>query len=63
LGGKLLAVWRFAVALLLYPLAFGALIWIWWTGRPVALGLLVLGVVLVADRTWWLVAKSLFPKR
>ncbi|MEM7730866.1 MAG: hypothetical protein AAF311_16670 [Pseudomonadota bacterium] len=55
---KLLAVWRFAVALLLYPTAFIALIWIWWTGRSVFWGLAVLILVLVIDRVWIDIARA-----
>lgn len=32
---KLIAIWRFAVTMLLYPLTLVALIWIGWPARPV----------------------------
>ncbi|MGB3454895.1 MAG: hypothetical protein WBG08_14180 [Litorimonas sp.] len=59
---KLLAIWTFAVALLLYPLAFAALLYIWWTGRSVLWGVLVLALVLYADRTWWVLGRALRNK-
>lgn len=57
---KLLAIWRFAVALLLYPLALAALIWIAWTGRPVWWAIIVLMTVLAVDRSWWLIMRGGF---
>ncbi|MGB6231587.1 MAG: hypothetical protein WBF53_15840 [Litorimonas sp.] len=58
----LTALWRMAIAFLLYPLAFAAMIWIWWTGRSVWLGLLVLVAVLILDRSWWLMIRPLFQR-
>lgn len=49
---KLWAICRLCVALLLYPLALAALIWIWWTGKPALWGVGVLVAILLIDRTW-----------
>lgn len=56
---KLLAIWRLAVAMLLYPLALAALIWIWWTGKPVVWGGAVIVGVLIVDRTWLFLLRRL----
>lgn len=57
---KLVAIWRVAVAMLLYPLALAALIWIAWTGRSMWLGIAVIGVVLITDRSWLVLARSIW---
>ncbi|MGJ8559921.1 MAG: hypothetical protein ACSHX3_06760 [Litorimonas sp.] len=57
---KLLAIWRLTVAVLLYPLALAALIWIWWTGKPAIWGVAVMVVVLMSDRTWLFLLRRLF---
>ena len=61
--GRLFAVWQLAVALLLYPLAFAAIFWVWWTGRPVWIGIIIIAIVLCLDRGWWLIIRGLFGKR
>lgn len=60
---KIWAVWRLAVAVLLYPLAVAALIWIWWTGKPVIWGVGVMIAVLLVDRTWLFLLRRLFSFR
>lgn len=60
---KLLAIWRLAVALLLYPLALAAMIWVWWTGRPVVWAVLIMIAVLSIDRTWLFLIRRLFSLR
>lgn len=60
---KLLALWRLAVAVLLYPLALAALIWIGWTGRSVLWGVGVGVAVLWVDRTWLFLLRRLFSRR
>lgn len=60
---KLLALWRLAVAVLLYPLALAALIWIGWTGRSVLWGVGVIVAVLWVDRTWLFLLRRLFSRR
>lgn len=59
---RLLAVWRLTVALLLYPLAFAGLIWVWWTGRPVWVGLVIIAVVLWLDRGWLVILRSILGR-
>lgn len=56
---KVVAIWRFAVAILLYPLALAALIWIGWTGKPVWWAVLVLIGLLLIDRTWLFLAQRM----
>ncbi|MEM9600569.1 MAG: hypothetical protein AAF926_06075 [Pseudomonadota bacterium] len=67
---KLLALWRLAVAVLLYPLALAGLIWVGWTGRPVWWAVILVIGVLLLDRSWWLffrgardLAKKKRPRR
>ncbi|GHA81921.1 hypothetical protein GCM10009069_01250 [Algimonas arctica] len=60
---KLRAIWRLSVAVLLYPLALAALIWIWWTGKPAVWGVAVMVVVLMVDRTWLFLLRQLFSRR
>jgi len=60
---KLLAIWRFTVAVLAYPLAFAALIWIGWTGRSILWAMLVLIILLAVDRTWLFILRRLFQWR
>lgn len=49
---KLLAIWRLATALLLYPAALIALIYISSSGRSWLWGTLVIALILFLDRTW-----------
>jgi hypothetical protein len=60
---KLLAIWRLCTAVLLYPLAFAALIWIGWTGRSVLWGIGVVAGVLWLDRSWLFILRRLFSTR
>ncbi|MEL6687224.1 MAG: hypothetical protein AAFP97_06365 [Pseudomonadota bacterium] len=60
---KLVAIWNFAVALLLYPVAFILLVWIWWTDGSWLWGLLIIGLVLLLDQTWFFLIKRLFRHR
>lgn len=57
---KIIALWRLAVAMLLYPLALAGLIWIGWTGKPVWWAVILLFVVLLVDRSWWLFIRGGF---
>lgn len=60
---KLVAIWRLSVAVLLYPLALAALIWIGWTGRSVLWGIGVIACVLWLDRTWLFILRRLLSAR
>lgn len=59
---RLRAIWRLTVAVLLYPLAFAALIWIAWTGKSVWMGVGVIAVVLFADQTWLFLIRRIFSR-
>lgn len=59
---KLIALWNFALGLLLYPVAFILLVWLWWTGGHWGWGLLVIGVLLALDPTWLTLVASLFRR-
>ena len=50
---KLVAIWHFAIGLLLYPAAFVLLVWLWWTDGHWGWGLLVLGSVIILDDGHW----------
>lgn len=60
---KIKAVWRLSIAVLLYPLALAALIWIGWTGRSVLWGIGVVACVLWLDRSWLFILQRLFSTR
>lgn len=60
---KLIAIWHFAIGLLLYPAAFILLVWLWWTGGHWGWGLLVLVSILLLDQTWLSLISRLFGRR
>jgi hypothetical protein len=60
---KLGAIWRLCIAVLLYPLALAALIWIGWTGRSVLWGIGVIAGVLWLDQTWLFIVWRLVSSR
>lgn len=60
---KLVAIWHFAIGLLLYPAAFVLLVWLWWTDGHWGWGLLVLGSVIILDQTWLSLISRLFGRR
>lgn len=62
LKAQVKAVFRLAIALLLYPLALAVLIWIAWTGRPTIWAVGVLLLVLMLDRTWFIILRRFLSR-